>query len=64
LPQDWQTQPFTDISVVGQEDNCPNGTESVFERAWYGTTIGCVPTMGYYDIPVTVNKRCVVDSKD
>ena len=43
LPADWQTVPFTDITVIGQEDNCPSGTESVFERDWYGMTIGCLP---------------------
>lgn len=36
---DWQTVPFTSLTVT--DDKCPGGTESMFVREWKGTAQGC-----------------------
>ena len=37
---DWQTVPFVDIMVT-EETTCPEGTELVLSRDWYGLYQGC-----------------------
>ena len=34
--KDWNTVPFIDI-LVTSESFCPNGTDLVFARPWYGS---------------------------
>ena len=40
VAQDWQTVPFVNITVV-DDHKCPNDTDLVFDRVWYGTRQGC-----------------------
>ena len=40
LGRDWQTRPFIDLQVT--DDNvCPAGYESTYERVFYGLDVGC-----------------------
>ena len=41
IPTDWDTLPYVDLQVVPQDEICPDGTEYVFERLWFGMTYGC-----------------------
>jgi len=40
VTKDWDRVPFTELHVTDQT-SCPDGTELVFERVWYGMTIAC-----------------------
>lgn len=37
---DWNTIPFTEVTVT--DDDCLSGTESLFVREWRGTQPGCL----------------------
>lgn len=37
---DWQTIPFTSLTVT--DDKCPSGTDSMFVREWKGVQQGCL----------------------
>ena len=37
---DWQTVPFVNIAVT-EQTTCPEGTELVLSRDWYGLYQGC-----------------------
>ena len=59
IPNDWNAVPFTDIQVVSERLNCPDDTEPVFERLWFGTTIGCF--LDNRKQKLTVNGKCGTD---
>ena len=40
VSKDWTTIPFTEI-VVTDESRCPNGTDLVFSKPWYGSRLAC-----------------------
>ena len=58
IPQDWSTVPYTDLRVA--TNSCPSGYESIFERIWQGTTIGCQTRSGLFnsDPKIDVNDDC------
>jgi len=38
--KDWETVPLIDL-VVTKESSCPEGTELVLKRDWYGIQLSC-----------------------
>ena len=41
IPTDWTVKPFINITVVPKYKSCPENTEPIFERLWFGATVGC-----------------------
>ena len=42
IPQDWSATPLVEINIVDYNQNCGINQIHVFERIWFGTTIGCM----------------------
>ena len=63
---DWTLPPFVDISVAGQGEQCPSGSEPVFSRRWGGLEEGCFfdswfgqdEVVGVSDLAPNERKRC------
>ena len=63
IPSDWTTLPFVDITVIDLEENCPEGSESVFERVWYGMKAACNVDPDSAD-GLIVGDKCKADIND
>ena len=49
IAQDWDTQPFIDVTVTA-DTYCPVNTTEIYEHVWYGHDRGCdcIGVCGYY----------------
>ena len=54
IQNDWSQVPFISIQTVPKTEACPSGTESIWERVWYGMKAGC---SSYSTAWITSNKK-------
>lgn len=52
IAEDWERQPFVRLMVMRNVHTCPEGTEEVFFKHWYGSKQMCAcyrgMGLGYY----------------
>ena len=63
IPTDWTTLPFVSM-LVTEEDECPRGSDPVFERPWYGLELGCDCTREDRDWGFIAGRACRPKSKE
>ena len=57
IPTDWSTIPLVDI-LVTDEDECPSGSEPIFQKIWYGLYLACDCTLEDPDEGLIEGRAC------